>query len=388
VRCGRQGGRRARAAALGLALALSLASAAEGQHAVRRVGVITLRGCARWSEADVRSALDAELRGMGEADGAPLEVVLECAGVAAVVVSLRGSSQPPRALDVSDVPPRLHARLVALAIAEMLLVGAQELAPAEPAPEPRATPEPAPEPSASAPSVAESSGPPERASEPSAPAPSARVALSPEPAPELEPAPEPRPSLASALGAPGERTRVGRGALTRIALDATRPHPPLVGVSARGLLRVFADGGAVLGGGEALVRIGPVALGAHVSAAPDHADRLGVLLPSLVLGVAELSLVCLDHALVELCASVHAGAGRAAVDARALREGITAQSLEAPYVEGALALSVALVHGPLVAALELRGGWAEGLVALSDERSALGLAGPVLDVLLSVEVLP
>ena len=74
-------------------------------------------------------------------------------------------------------------------------------------------------------------------------------------------------------------------------LGEARPRSPLLAPLVRGSLRVFFAGGAVLWGGDALLRVGPFAAGLHLSTAPATQDSLGTLAPSLVLGLAELGVV-------------------------------------------------------------------------------------------------
>jgi len=324
----------------------------------RRAGVLEVVGCPGLEDAVLREALAAELSGL-EVEGATLDLRIECLGGDVILLSADDAWTRPRALEVNDVAPPLRARLVALALAEILLVrtaradapAAGPVAPSPIAPNPIATDLVATE--------ARRAALPNRALLP----------------------------RASALGLPDGPGRRARSAIVRVSLDGTRVDAPLWAVIARGLLRAFPGHGTLLGGGDLLLRVGPVGVGAHGSAAPSVSDPLGDLIPSLVLGTAELTVVCADHEVVETCAGFWVGVGAAAAEARA-NSTAAGRSLEAPYVEAGLRVSSTLVLGLVAIGIEVGLGWSAGLIALADTREVLALDGLVSTVALSLEILP
>lgn len=354
---------------------------------------LEVRACATLDDVPLRRALDAELAGI--ADAVPLDVTISCEGLGAITLATR-DGRLRRTLDVSDVAPRLHARLVALALAELAL-GATETTESARAPEARAGEAPdagdAPTPAgpASVPAIvregaastAETTA--TTATRAALPAP---AASSPEPQSfQRDTSSSPVTPRASALGRPDARPRrSARSALMRLTPDDVVTEPAHLAPLARGVVRLFPAQGTVTYGGELLMRLGPVALGAHASGATKD-DALGRATASLVLGLAELSLACLDHASFELCVGVRAAIGRAAVKATANTAG-TARDLAGPFVEGALGLSGAAILGPVALALDAWLGYAGGVVARADTRTLFALDGLSLALGLSVEVLP
>ena len=326
----------------------------------------------------MRPLLDADLRGTS-ADGASnaIDVDVSCAGDTALVLSLPGRGGTPRVLEVGDVPARLRARLAALAISELLLVASLRAESPSPPLAPAAPVRPMPVPPMPAAAVA---------SPPSSPAPA------PGAPPDRRP-PNAQPESASALTLPAsaprtQATRSARGALVHASLGEARPRSPLLAPLVRGSLRVFFAGGAVLWGGDALLRVGPFAAGLHLSTAPATQDSLGTLAPSLVLGLAELGVVGVEVGWLDLHLAARASVGRASVRGQPVGPVASGRRLGAPFAEGALVASAAAVTGALAFGVDVAIGYSAGLVALSDARAALSLSGATLSLSLSVEVLP
>lgn len=353
-----------------------------------RVGVLRFRDCGALEEAQVRPLLDADLRG-ASADGASnaIDVDVSCAGDAALVLSLPGRGGTPRVLEVGDVPPRLRARLAALAISELLLIATSR------AESPTAPASPALDATVAAPPAADAL-PPARAPLPAALDVSAASSLARAPsAPRHLGTPELAPESAAALTLPAsasrpQAARSARGALAHVALGSGRTYSPLLAPLVRGSLRVFLAGGAVLWGGDALLRVGPFAAGLHLSTAPATQDSLGTLAPSLVLGLAELGVVGFEAGWLDLLLAARASLGRAFVSGQARGPAAFGRRLGAPFAEGALVVSAAAVTGSFALGLDVALGYSAGLVALSDARTALSLSGATLSLSLSVEVLP
>jgi hypothetical protein len=365
-----------------VALVLLLATTASAQSRVE------IRACTTLDDPPLRRALDAELAGIE--DTAPLDVTITCEGEDTITLATR-DGRLRRTLDVSDVAPRLHARLVALALAEQAL-GATEATDAARAPDARsgeapnadavsataATERPAaPDAAAAAPAGTDTT-----ATTPAASVARPEVLVSQGESVDASGAPR-----AAALDAPDTRPRrAGRHTLARVALDGRAVETSRLAPLARGVVRLFPAQGTGSFGGELLVRLGPIAFGTHASGATKE-DVLGRATATLVLGLAELSLACVDRAWLELCGGVRAALGRAAVTATA-NTASDARALAGPFVEGAFGVSGAAILGPVAFALDAWLGYAGGVVARADTRTLFALDGLSLTLGLSVEVLP
>lgn len=324
-----------------------------------RIGVIHVHDCRELNEAHIRPLLDAGLRADAEHEALAIDVEVVCVGETELLLSLSTRGGAPRVVDLSDVPTRLRARLTALAIAELLLVASVQDA---------------------APAIVDLSAAPIAATD-SAPVPPTSHAA------EVAHSASPRASRDDAGPSTQGLVRRIRGALLRAPRTEGARVPLFVPV-VRGSMRAFLFGRAVLWGGDLLLRIGPVGVGAHASAGTASRDDLGTLTPSLLLGVAELAVVGVDAGALDMRLSTRVSAGRAAINAVATDRNSRASSLAAPFVEGALVLSAALVWGAFAYNLDLALGYAAGLVAQSDSLVALALDGATLSVALGVEVLP
>jgi hypothetical protein len=331
---------------------------------------VELAQCTALDRAALRRAIDAELAGLAADKRAAVGdrvVVVACPDAVTAHLSLEptpATGPVARSLDLGEVPGPLRARLVALAVVEVVDVAAMvgaAAAPPAPAPEPAPTPAP--------------------------PAPDDRPSgIDPTP---LGPGTQP-PATVAAIAPPADaatEARVDRG--------VTAPGP------ARAMRRSLADGGARLRGrtiaprvGVRLYPTGPASAvpmlavsvdlvqGAVVvgitAAAGQVDDPLGTVRPLLAAGSAGLTLACARAGALEACATGRVTAGLAAATASPASAMTPASTATAPYLElgGQLELAWRGRHRALVVALDA--GWAEGLIATAGPREVARLDGAAL----------
>jgi hypothetical protein len=338
------------------ALALSLGGVLATRAAVADPRV-DLDRCDALDRVALRRAVDAELAGIAAEKRAAVDkvVVVECPD--AVTAHLRLDPAPAsgpiaRSLDLGDVPGALRSRLVALAVVELVEVGALVAARVEQTPP----------------------GPPP----PTAPLDATR----PDP---VDPTP---------LEAPGTRTAALDGATAGIAAAAPRDteRRDLGPLATR---RALLDGGPWLSGRAIAARAGvrfytahtvPMldagvelvqgALSVGVTGAVGQADDpLGSVTPFLVAGTAALALACTRAQRLEACASGRLTAGLAGATASAPDPAVEAAAATAPYVQVGAQLELAWRGRHRAVSLTLEAGWAEGLIITADDRRVAQLAG-------------
>jgi hypothetical protein len=358
--------RRTRAALAPLAAHLALLVALD--HAVGQPTAdaprVDLDGCATLDRAALRRAIDAELAGLAadtRAAVADRVVVVGCPD--AVTAHLRLEPAPPtgpiaRSLDLGEVPGHLRARLVALAVVEVVDVAA---AVAAGAPPPSDTPPPA-----------DPTAPGDRPS-----------GIDPTPLGTVAPPP---PSTAAAIAPPAD------AAATRVDGGVSRSTPLL---PAR---RSLADGGPLLRGRAIAPRAGirvypgrPVPMAAvavellqgalavgATAAVGQTDDPLGTVRPLLVAATGGMTLACARSGAFEACATGRVTAGLAAALASAADPMTAASTATAPYLElgGQLELAWRGRHRAVVLAVDA--GWAEGLIATAGTREVARLDGAAL----------
>lgn len=353
------------------AFTFALATLASAQSPTSwRVGALHFHGCRELDASQVRPLLDAEVRPDAASSAAAVDVDVTCAGDTALLLSLTGRGGAPRVVDVEDIPMHLRARLAALAIAELLFVSSAREGRSE-------MPDGIPAASLASPDTTSAT----RRSEHDAAATTERLAVDAAPTTER---------LAVDAVPTTKRTvvpRRARRALLRNAASA-RLRAPLLAAALRASMRAFLTGRTLLWGGDLVVRVGPVGIGAHLSTAVPVRDALGTLTPSLVLALVELAVVGIDFRAVDIRVFARGSAGRAAIDAVANQRGARAYSPAAPFFEFALVLSAALVVGILAVDIDLAFGYSSGLVALAGSRDALALDGATACLAVGVEMLP
>lgn len=321
---------------------------------------VDLEKCSALDRTALRRAVDAELAGISDDKLAALgdrAVIVDCPD--AVTAHLQLDPQPAsgpiaRSLDLGEVPTELRARLVALAVVEVVEVAALiGTGPVEPPPVPdhpvtAKVDEPVdPTPLAPTPRPVTPAG---FADDPAA-GPGANLRLVDRPA---------GPPL------PTRRALADGGSLLR-----GRSYVPRVG------LRIYpARIVPMLDGGFELVQ-GVVALGV-TGAIGQTDDPLGTVRPYLLAVTGGVTVACSRTGAFEACAIGRVAGGIAGVTAASVDPTIPAHGTTAPYLELGGELELAWRGRDRAGVLAVDAGWAEGVIALAGMREAARLAGTVV----------